>query len=73
MSPYLRAKTVRRLNRHRNPDQRPHFASKYRLARQILEQLRRLLPPWVRVYVQFDAWYASKRLLQYTRRQGGQA
>jgi hypothetical protein len=70
---YLREKTVRRINRHRPPEQRLHFICKYRLARQILEHLRRLIPRDVEVYVQFDAWYASARLLNYIRRQGWHA
>jgi hypothetical protein len=41
---YLRAKTVRRLNRHRSPGQRIPFHSKNSLARAILEDLRPLLP-----------------------------
>ncbi len=49
------------------------FICKYRLARQILEDCRRLLPSDVAVYVQFDAWYASARLLKYIRRQGWHA
>ena len=39
---YLRERTVRRLNRRRQPAQRLHFISKPRLARQILEALRPL-------------------------------
>src|SRR5919205_119169 len=41
---YLRERTVRRINRRRRPAQRLHFVSKPRLARQILEALRPLLP-----------------------------
>jgi hypothetical protein len=67
---YLRAKTVRRLNRQRPPGQRIPFRSKNSLARQMLEALRPLLPPGWRVYVQFDSWYASERLIKYVRRQG---
>jgi hypothetical protein len=67
---YLRAKTVRRLNRQRSPQQRLPFRSKNGLARTILEELRPLLPPGWRVYVQFDSWYASERLLKYVHRQG---
>lgn len=67
---YLRAKTVRRLNRHRAPGQHLPFRSKNSLARSILEALRPLLPKGWRVYVQFDSWYASKRLIKYVRRQG---
>jgi len=70
VSPYLREKTVRRLNRDRPPTRRLHYVGKFRLAQGILEPLRRLLPRWVRVYVPFDCGYASKRLLKYIWRQG---
>jgi hypothetical protein len=70
---YLRKRTVRRINRHRPPERRVRFICKYRLARQILEDCRRLIPQDVVVYVQFDAWYASARLLKYIRRQGWHA
>jgi hypothetical protein len=67
---YLRAKTVRRLNRHRKPGQRIPFRSKNSLARSILAALRSLLPPGWTIYVQFDSWYASEQLINYVRRQG---
>jgi len=67
---YLRANTVRRLNRHRLPAQRLHFVSKFRLARRILVALAPLVSPGWEVYVQFDSWYASARLLKYIHRQG---
>jgi hypothetical protein len=70
---YLREKTVRRLNRHRPPEHRLHFRSKFRLAREILEALRPLLPAGWTVYVQFDSWYASEGLLKYVHRQGWHA
>jgi len=73
IQPYLRKNTVRRINRKRHPDQRLRFVSKYRLARQILEDCRKLIPSDVVVYVQFDAWYASARMLNYIRRQGWHA
>jgi hypothetical protein len=66
---YLRAKTVRRLNRHRPPGQRLSFCSKNRLARQMLEALRPLLPADWKVYVQFDSWYASEKLIRFIYRQ----
>ncbi len=66
---YLRAKTVRRINRHRTAEQRLAFRSKNTLARQILEALRPLLPTGWTVYVQFDSWYASAKLINYVRRQ----
>jgi len=67
---YLRAKTVRRLNRYRPPDQRIPFRSKNSLAQSMLEALRPLLPQGWTVYVQFDSWYASEQLIKYVRRQG---
>jgi len=67
---YLRAKTVRRINRHRAAGQRISFRSKNTLARQILEALRPLLPKGWAIYVQFDSWYASAKLIKYVRRQG---
>jgi hypothetical protein len=66
---YLRAKTVRRLNRKRPKEQRLSFRSKYRIARQILVELAPLLPKGWKVYVQFDSWYASRRLIKFVRRQ----
>jgi len=66
---YLRQKTVRRLNRKRSKEQRLSFRSKYRIARQMLVALRPLLPTGWQVYVQFDSWYASRRLINYVRRQ----
>ncbi len=40
---YLREKTVRRLNRKRSKSQRLRFRSKYRLAREMLKELKALL------------------------------
>jgi hypothetical protein len=67
---YLRANTVRRINRRRRRTQRIRFVSKFRLARRMLEALRPLLPPGWEVYVQFDSWYASAQLLKYIQRHG---
>lgn len=61
---------MRRLNRQRPKGQRVHFISKTRLARQILSTLVPLLPKGWRVYVHFDAWYASAPLIRFCRRQG---
>jgi DDE superfamily endonuclease len=69
---YLRAATVRRINRRRSKARRLPFLSKFRLARRILEGLRPLLPAGWEVYVQFDSWYASARLLKYIHRHGWQ-
>lgn len=67
---YLREKTVRRLNRQRAKADRLPFRTKYRIARQILLDLKPLLPKGWSVYVQFDSWYASRRLIKFVRRQG---
>ena len=67
---YLRQRTVRRLNRHRCLDQRLPFLSKMRLARQMLVALKEFLPKGWPVYVSFDSWYASARLIKFVRRQG---
>jgi hypothetical protein len=67
---YLREKTVRRHNRQRPPGQRLPFRSKYRIARQMLVELAPLMPQGWQIYVQFDSWYASRRLIKFVRRQG---
>jgi hypothetical protein len=61
---------VRRLNRGRPKGQRLHFKSKYRLAREILEELRPYLPEGYTVYVLFDHSYASGKLIKFIRRHG---
>ena len=67
---YLREKTVRKLNRQRQPDKRLRFRSKYRLARAMLVEMAAILPKGYPVYVTFDAWYASAKLIKFCRRQG---
>ncbi len=54
VQPYLREKTVRRLNRHRRPDARLSFRSKLHMARPMLCALHDLLPTDVPVYVLHD-------------------
>ncbi len=67
---YLREQTVRRLNRARAEDEeRLAFKTKFRLAREMLEELCALLPSIVRVYLLIDCWYTSAKLLKYCRRQ----
>jgi len=66
---YLREKTVRRLNRARAAEKRLHYRTKYALARQMLVELERLLPQNHSVYVLFDSWYASEKLIKFCRRQ----
>jgi DDE superfamily endonuclease len=67
---YLRAKTVRRLNKQRAQGQRLAFRSKLDLAKEMLEELKPYLPPEAAVYVLFDRWYASAALIQFIRLQG---
>jgi len=67
---YLRERTVRRLNRQREKDQRLHYRSKYALAREMLLELAQGLPAGYPVYVLFDSWYASAKLIKFCRRQG---
>jgi hypothetical protein len=66
---YLREKTVRQLNRQRSGDQRLHYRGKYALAREMLVELAELLPKGYPVYVLFDSWYASAKLIKFCRRQ----
>lgn len=70
IEPYLRASTVRRLNRRRPKETHVPFISKSWLARRILRTLVPLLPRGWPVYVHVDAWYASAALLKFCRRQG---
>ncbi len=67
---YLRARTVRRINRRRTPEHRIPFRSKNHLAHMMLHRLQPLLPADYKIYVHFDSWYASARLLKFIHRQG---
>src|SRR5438105_3025371 len=67
---YLREKTMRRLNRQRAPEPRLHFRKKTNLAQDMLAELQQQLPATFQVYVLFDSWYTSNRLMQCCRRQG---
>jgi len=60
---YLREKKVRQLNRQRSKDKRLSYRSKYNLAREMLLELEELLPAGSQVYVLFDSWYASAKLI----------
>jgi transposase len=66
---FLREKTIRRLNRGRAAEKRLHYRTKYALAREMLVELEALLPKGHTVYVLFDSWYASKKLIKFCRRQ----
>jgi DDE superfamily endonuclease len=66
---YLREATVRRLNRQRQ-HKKLRYHSKLNLLRQMLEQVVSLLPQENPVYVLFDAWYTSAKLVTWIRQQG---
>ncbi len=67
---YLRQNTVRRLNRRRSSHKRLRYRSKLDLAREMLQQVVSSLPRTNPVYVLFDSWYASARLVKWIRQQG---
>jgi len=67
---YLRKNTVRRINRARAKGERIPFQSKLTLAKKILKELAALLPKEQPVYVLFDSWYASKKLIKLCRQLG---
>jgi hypothetical protein len=60
---YLREKKIRHLNRARTKANRLAYRSKYNLAREMLLELEALLPQGSQVYVLFDSWYASAKLI----------
>ena len=62
---YLRARTVRAINRHRQPHERLSFRSKNSMAREMLAQLEPLLPASWTITVQFDSWSASAKLQKF--------
>lgn len=67
---YLRKNVVRKLNRARDKGKRLPFKSKLTLAKEILKELAALLPQTQPVYVLFDSWYASKKLIKLCRQLG---
>jgi hypothetical protein len=66
---YLRQSTVRRLNRRRQAN-RLRYRSKLQLAQQMLQQIPSRLPQGNAVYVLFDSWYTSAKLVKWIRQQG---
>jgi len=66
---YLREKKVRHLNRERSKENHLHYRSKYNLAREMLVELRELLPDGCQVYLLFDSWYSSAKLIKFCLRQ----
>lgn len=69
---YMREKKVRQLNRKRKKKDQPplRFRKKGSLAREMLNELNALLPAGFKVYVLFDSWYASNKLIKFCRRNG---
>jgi DDE superfamily endonuclease len=67
--PYLRESTVRRLNRRRE-NTKLRYRSKLELAREMLQQVISFLPNTNPVYVLFDSWYTSAKLVKWIRQQG---
>jgi hypothetical protein len=70
--PYLRQSTVRRLNKdkRRRHKHRLRYRSKLDLAQEMLQQVISHLPPAHPVYVLFDSWYTSAKLVRWIRQQG---
>jgi hypothetical protein len=66
---YLRSATVRRLNRRRKKN-KLRYQSKLVLAQQMLQQVLPFLPNGHPVYVLFDSWYTSAKLVRWIRQQG---
>ena len=66
---YLRQCTVRRRNRRRKNNKLRYY-SKLDLARQMLAEIRSYLPTDSPVYVLFDSWYTSAKLVQWIRQRG---
>jgi hypothetical protein len=65
---YLRARTVRIINRGRGPEERIQFRSKNHLTKNMLAAIEPLLPKGWEVIVQFDSWYASEKILKFIHR-----
>ena len=66
---YLREKKVRQLNRERSKANHLRYCSKYHLAQEMLIDLKELLPDDGQVYVLFDSWYSSAKLIKFCLRQ----
>lgn len=67
---YLRQSTVRKLNRTRAKGERLPFKSKLTLVKELLKELASVIPENTPVFVLFDSWYASKKLISLCRRLG---
>jgi hypothetical protein len=69
IAPYLRASTVRRLNRAREKGERLTFRTKIKIALEMLEAVAPLIPPGYQVYLLGDSWYAAASILKWCRAQ----
>lgn len=69
IEPYLRAKTVRQLNRARQGDERLTFRTKIEIARAMLEAVQPLIPAGYEVCLLCDSWYAAAALIKWCREQ----
>ncbi|MEW6621458.1 MAG: transposase [bacterium] len=67
---YLKAETIRKLNRKYRNKQKIKFATKIELAKEMLEEIAEHLPQEFKIYVLFDSWYAAKKLIKYCRANG---
>lgn len=62
---YLKKDTVRTLNRYRTKENRIKFKTKNNLACEMLKELKSFLPNHFTVYVLFDRWYSSAKLIKF--------
>ena len=69
VAPYLRAKTIRRLNRKRSKGERLTFRSKIQISLDMLEALAPFIPPGYKVTLLCDSWYAAASILKWCRAQ----
>jgi hypothetical protein len=60
---YLKEQTVRRLNDKYEIEM--EFKSKMKLVMEMLEEVKGYLPEGNDIYILFDSWYASKKLIKY--------
>ena len=69
IKPYLRAKTIRRLNRKRSKGERLTFRSKIEIAQEMLEAVALFIPADYKVTFLCDSWYAAASILKWCRTQ----
>ena len=67
---YLREAVIRKLNRERDKINRLRFKSKNTLAKEMLSELYSFIPENYKVYILFDRWYTSAKLIRYIIRRG---